>query len=186
MKKNFLSHSFRKINRMFISITIFMLIIYILKRIRWDIIISFEYIPTLKTLVNEIIINITQLVFYQNIVISISRVLTGYIIAVLLAIPLAILIVENKKIEFILVPITELVRPIPNVAWVPLTIVLFKTISGSIVFITFIGAFFPILINTIEGLRSVNSNYLKIAKSFEIEKVDTILKIKVPAAANNI
>ena len=61
-----------------------------------------------------------------------------------------------------------------------------KTVNGSILFITFIGAFFPLLINCIEGMEHININYIKIAKSFAVKGKEYILGVKLPAAAPNI
>lgn len=175
-----------KMQQVIISFSGFVGIIAFLKYINWDIGVCFSYVPGIHEIVKEFAENITQVNFYQNILVSIGRVYSGFLCATVFAIPLAILIVERQRARYVLYPIIEIIRPIPNVAWVPLSIVLFKTVGGSVLFITFVGAFFPILINSIEGLEHVNPNYLKIAKSFQASPSAYVLEVKLPAAASDI
>lgn len=175
-----------KILQIIISFSIFIGVIIFFKYINWDIGIRFSYIPDVRSIIIELIDIVTQADFYNNIIISIGRVYCGFLFAMIVAIPISVIIVENARIKYLLYPVIELIRPIPNVAWVPLSIILFKTVNGSVLFITFIGAFFPILINSIEGLEHINSNYIKIAKSFAVNGKEYILGVKLPAAAPNI
>ncbi|WP_294238937.1 ABC transporter permease [Pseudobutyrivibrio sp.] len=172
--------------RILISLITFYLGILILKAVNWSFIISFSYIPDGKSFLLQIYKMITDISFYHNILISVYRVFMGFSIAVLVSIPLAIIVTEFAVANYIVVPLIELFRPIPNAAWVPLSILIFTTTNNSVLFITFVGAFFPILINTTEGLKNVNANYIRIAKSFNVSKIRMICEVKLPAAAPNI
>ncbi len=86
---------------------------------------------------------------------SLLRVLGGYGIAALMGVSLGILIGSSRKVEDFLLPPLELLRPIPAVAWIPLAILMFPTAEAGMVYITFIGGFFPILISTIRGVESM-------------------------------
>lgn len=176
----------KKVLQVIVSFSIFLGIIAFLKYINWNIGICFSFVPGISEIISELFENIIQISFYKNMLVSIGRVYTGFLCATVFAIPLAILIVEKRKVRYLLYPIIEIIRPIPNVAWVPLSVVLFKTVGGSVLFITFIGAFFPVLINTIEGLEHVNTNYIKIAQSFQVSFAAFILEVKLPAASSNI
>lgn len=168
------------------SFTLIFGLIEILKRCNWSLVILFCYLPKFDELAERLCILLKSANLYSNILISITRVYCGFALAFFVALPLAILIVENKILNYLLFPFIELVRPIPNAAWVPLSVLIFKSVDGSVLFITFIGAFFPILINSIEGLENVDANYLRIAKSFHVSKLSYILDVKVPAAGANI
>lgn len=172
--------------RFTISLIIFFLVILTLKKIDWNIVIRFNYLPSFKGVIGGIIGYVNDKEFYFNIITSICRVYIGFGLAVILAIPLSILVILNNYVRNYIFPIFEIIRPIPNVAWVPLSIVLFKTINGSVLFITFVGAFFPVLINTIEGLDNINENYVKIALSFKVTKLTYIKDVMLPAALTNI
>lgn len=85
---------------------------------------------------------------------SIMRVLLGFFVAAGLGVVLGVLIGWFVVAEDLLLTPLELLRPIPAVAWIPLAILMFPTAESGMVFITFIGAFFPILISTIRGVES--------------------------------
>lgn len=186
LKNHMLHRLTGRIVQIIASLSLFIGVIIFFKYIKWDIGIRFSYVPDIYSIIIELISIVTQADFYRNIVISLSRVYCGFLFAMIVAIPISVMIVESTKIKYLLYPIIELIRPIPNVAWVPLSIILFKTVNGSILFITFIGAFFPILINSIEGMEHININYIKIAKSFAVKGKEYILGVKLPAAAPNI
>lgn len=85
---------------------------------------------------------------------SIMRVFWGYGFAAVLGVLLGVLIGWCAAVEDLLLPPLELLRPIPAVAWIPLAILMFPTSESGMIYITFIGAFFPILVSTIRGVES--------------------------------
>ena len=169
-----------------ISLSAAIIIIELMRISGWSIGISFSYLPRLADILKKCDVIFKTQDYYWNILISIIRVYSGFAIAFLIALPMAVLITECRWFNYIFFPLVEIVRPIPNAAWVPLSILLFKSIDGSVLFITFVGAFFPILINSIEGLSNVNPNYIKIAKSFKLKPISYICEVKIPAAGPNI
>jgi NitT/TauT family transport system permease protein len=96
---------------------------------------------------------------------SCRRVGIGFVIAALLAIPLGILVGYSSKVRNLLFPLIEVLRPVPPIAWIPLAILFFPSSESMVVFLTFLGAFFPIIYNTIAGFSSVKPMYLRGAKS---------------------
>ncbi|NJK61514.1 MAG: ABC transporter permease [Synechococcaceae cyanobacterium SM2_3_1] len=89
---------------------------------------------------------------------SLIRVLLGFGIAATLGVILGILIGSFQKVEDLMIPPLEILRPIPAVAWIPLAILMFPNAEAGMVFITFIGGFFPVLISTIRGVESMLSD----------------------------
>ena len=89
---------------------------------------------------------------------SIMRVLVGFALAACSGVLLGVLIGWFAAIEDLLLPPLELLRPIPAVAWIPLAILMFPNAESGMVFLTFVGAFFPILISTINGVESTLSD----------------------------
>ena len=123
---------------------------------------------------------------------SIQRVLIGYLIASALGIVLGIAVGWFEKVEDLLMPPLELLRPIPAVAWIPLAILMFPNAESGMVYITFIGAFFPILISTIRGVESTLSDTVLIrvgqclgAKSWHIFK-DIVVPGSLPSIASGL
>jgi NitT/TauT family transport system permease protein len=121
---------------------------------------------------------------------SIFRVLVGYLIASVLGIALGILVGWFKAIEDLAFLPLELLRPIPAVAWIPLAILMFPSAQAGMIYITFVGAFFPILISTIRGVKNTNPVYIRVgqclgAKQWHIFK-DIVVPGTLPSIANGL
>jgi len=123
---------------------------------------------------------------YINILFSLKNVILGFIIALICALCLAFILNEFKLLDRIIYPIVEILRPIPNAGWVPISIIVCSTVESSILFITFIGAFFPMFLNIYRGLKSVPINYLNISKLYRLDRKDKILKVLLPSILPNI
>lgn len=119
----------------------------------------------------------------DNAVLSIWRVLLGFGAAVLCAVPIGIIIGRYRTIEDLVNPIIQLLRPIPPLAWIPLALAWFKIGLFSIVFIIFIGSFFPILINSIDGVRRVNRTWIETARIYGAKGWKLLAYVILPAAA---
>jgi NitT/TauT family transport system permease protein len=119
----------------------------------------------------------------DNTLLSVWRVLLGFGLAVLCAVPIGIIIGRYRTIEELVNPIIQLLRPIPPLAWVPLALAWFKIGLLSIVFIIFIGSFFPILINSIDGVRRVNRTWIETAAIYGAKGWKLLAYVILPAAA---
>lgn len=115
---------------------------------------------------------------------SIVRVITGSVIAFGIAIPLGVIMGWFKRLEVFFEVIIELLRPIPPIAWIPISIILFGK-TGQI-FIVFVGAFFPALINTVHGVTHINKSMIELAKTFGAKQKQIITKIVIPASLPSI
>lgn len=101
--------------------------------------------------------------YYKSIGYSLYRVLVGFLIASSIAIPLGLLMGWNRICSDLTMPFFELLRPVPPVAWVPLSIIVFAQLEYSIVFITFTGAFFVVTLNARLGVESIDQSLFKAA-----------------------
>ena len=117
---------------------------------------------------------------------SISRVLLGYGIASVIGIALGILVGWFQKVEDLVFLPLELLRPIPAVAWIPLAILMFPTAEAGMIYITFIGAFFPILISTIRGVEGTDVVFLRVGQSLGAKQWHIFKDIVVPGALPSI
>lgn len=118
---------------------------------------------------------------YVNILMSLKNVLLGFSIAFLVAITFNFLLHEFKVLDKILYPIIEFLRPIPNAGWVPIAIIICPTIEQSILFITFVGSFFPMFLNVYRALDNIPVNYLNISKLYKLNRKDKYSKIIIPS-----
>ncbi len=118
--------------------------------------------------------------------ISFQRVAIGFVIAQLIGIPIGLAFGGNKTIRNLFYPVFELLRPIPPLAWVPVSILFWPTNESSIIFITFIGAFFVIVVNVFEGMTNIRKEHIWLAKSLGAKKINMFLKIIIPSVIPSI
>jgi NitT/TauT family transport system permease protein len=123
----------------------------------------------------------------EHIQMSLTRVIIGFSVAAATAIPLGIVIGRYHFANSILGPVVEAMRPIPPIAWIPLAILLFRTnMLGAQVFIIWVGAFFPILINTTTGVKRTEPVHIDAAKTFGASELQILSKIVVPSAGPEV
>ncbi len=119
----------------------------------------------------------------QHIGYSLWRVAAGFAAAALLGIVLGLLIGRLRAARDALLPPLEVLRPIPAVAWIPLSILMFPSSELSMIFITFVGALFPILLNTIHGAESVDPRLVAAARSLGTRPGRLFVQVVLPSAA---
>jgi len=118
---------------------------------------------------------------------SMFRVTLGFVIAAITAIPLGIAIGRYRLVDGILGPVVEAMRPIPPIAWIPISILMFQAnFLGSQVFIIWIGAFFPILINTTAGVKRTEPVHIDVAHTFGANERQILASIVIPSASPEI
>ncbi len=135
------------------------------------------------TFVTEFLFNPS---YWQAWWISFKRVFYGFALAQVLGIPLGLLLGTREKLSELLFPIFELLRPIPPLAWVPISILFWPTNEASIVFITFIGAFFVIVINVNDGVRTIRNEHIWLAQSLGARPRDIFRRIILPSVIPSI
>jgi len=123
---------------------------------------------------------------HNHMLYSLYRVALGYAIAALLAIPLGLLMGWSPGLLRMIRPLFELVRPIPPLAWIPIAILWFGIGIKSAAFIIFLGAFFPILLNTISGVLSIHPILIEAARTLHAKEKDIFLKVLLPGAVPSI
>ena len=130
--------------------------------------------------------------FFVNVVNSVRRILIGFFIAIAVAvaigigIPLGLLIGKYRFMRDLFMPAIEILRPIPAIAWVPMSIMLWPNNEASIVYITFIGAFFPILLNTVHGVHSMDGVLIRAGKCLGANEVRLFWNVILPGALPHI
>ena len=117
---------------------------------------------------------------------SIARVLMGYVLAALIAIPVGFVIGMSPMWQKALDPYIQVLKPISPLAWMPLALYVIKDSVTSSVFVIFICSIWPMLINTAFGVASVRRDYINVAKTLELSRVQTALTVILPAAAPTI
>jgi NitT/TauT family transport system permease protein len=121
-----------------------------------------------------------------NAMVSLGRVLIGFFVAALLAIPLGIAMARNGKAHDFFDSTIQVFRPIPPLAWVPLALAWFRIGLLSMVFIIAIGAFFPILLNTLDGVKSIKKTWIEAAQTLGAKERQVLVNVVLPGAAPTI
>jgi len=117
---------------------------------------------------------------------SLVRVFTGFAIALVIGVPLGIFIGYSKKLEAAVDPLVELIRPIPPLAWLPLAIIWFGIGLASQAYIIALGAFFPIVLNTVSGVKSVDPRLIEAARTLGAGPRTVLARVLVPGAMPSI
>jgi NitT/TauT family transport system permease protein len=117
---------------------------------------------------------------------TLTRVVLGLTVSALVAIPLGILIGWSETVEDLSSLLLGILRPIPPIAWIPFAILWFGVGLQSAVFIIFVGSVFPILINTMDGVKRVDKVLLESAYTLGADQPQTLRKVVVPAALPSI
>lgn len=113
---------------------------------------------------------------------SLFRIGVGFVIGAALALPLGLLMGARPRVFELFNPLLQVLRPIPPIAYVPLAILWFGLGNPPAFFLIFLGGFFPVLMNTIAGVRSVDAIYLRAARNLGAGEWTLFSRIMVPAA----
>lgn len=122
----------------------------------------------------------------KNLAVSSRRVLVGFCYGTAAGIVLGILMGQFEKVNKAFAVIVGVLRPIPMIGWTPLFILWMGLGESSKITIIAISAFWSVLVNTIDGIQSVDKRYLEVASMLEKGKFDNIIHIVLPTIAPNI
>jgi NitT/TauT family transport system permease protein len=123
---------------------------------------------------------------YVHLLASVSRVYGGFALALIVALPLGMLIGRVPLIRQTVDPTLQILRPVPVTAWLPLAMIIFGLGPRSAVFLVFLGAFYPILVNTIFGVRSVEPRLFEAASMLGCTGTAQFFRVVLPAALPSI
>jgi len=113
---------------------------------------------------------------------SMYRVVVGFLIGAGLALPLGLLMGSSNRIYAWLNPLMQVLRPIPPIAYIPLAILWFGLGNAPAFFLIALGAFFPVLMNTIAGVRQVDGIYIRAARNLGVNQRTMFVRVMLPAA----
>lgn len=117
---------------------------------------------------------------------SMSRVYGAFALAALVAIPLGLVIGKSAVIRRVVDPTLQMLRPVPVTAWLPLSMIFFGVGPNAAIFLVFLGAFFPIVINTTFGVKSVEVRLFEAAAMLGCSGAAMFRQVVLPAAMPSI
>ncbi len=123
---------------------------------------------------------------WEHISSSLFRVATGFGVAVLVAVPMGLWMGRVDAVYRTLNPIFQILRPISPIAWIPLAILWFGVGEVSPVFLIFIAAVFPMIVQTASGVHTIERRYLHAAQNFGVSRATLFRRVIVPAVLPEI
>ena len=136
--------------------------------------------PTLSSVAEAFYLDILNNTMTLSIGYSILHLLIGLIFAVLLGIPLGVLTGWSKRAEYIIDPVIQILRPIPPLAWIPIAIMMLGLTHQAAGFIIFIGAFFPVLVNTYSGVKGTDIRLIEMARTLGASNMQILTNVVLP------
>jgi nitrate/nitrite transport system permease protein len=117
-----------------------------------------------------------------NILNSLKRVAIGFGMAALVGIPLGFMIGRFAFLSRMVAPIISLLRPVSPLAWLPIGLLVFKAANPAAIWVIFISAIWPMVINTAVGVSKVPQDYMNVAKVLNLSEWKILTKILLPSA----
>lgn len=123
---------------------------------------------------------------FWHLMASLRRVLFGFLLAAIIALPVGFILGRSTTLRWAVDPVVQVLRPVSPLAWLPLGLALLKDAENTAVFVILLSALWPILINTIDAVRSVNPTYINLADTIGTSWWSRIIYIWLPASLPGI
>jgi NitT/TauT family transport system permease protein len=169
-----------------ISLLVVLLAWHLLTKYRVVFFVRFTNVPSPLAVYASFVKAIHDPHFLMHIALSCRRIFLGFSLAALIGVPLGLVMGRFKLVHEAIFPVAEVLRPIPAIAWVPMAIMLWPTNEQSIVFITFLGSFFPILVNTLHGMSLVDPVLVRAAQCLGARERAIFREVYFPSSLPHI
>ena len=169
-----------------LSLSTGLLLWHIATAINLELYVDFQNVPSPWKVLSAFYGHIQTEIFWTHIGVSMRRILISYSIATALGIGLGLIMGRSKFARAFIMPYIEVIRPIPAVAWIPLAILMWPTEESSIIYITFLGALFPIVLNTLHGVEQTPEVLVRAVQSLGASRWDVFRHVVIPAALPSI
>ncbi|MDP4145062.1 MAG: ABC transporter permease [Bacillota bacterium] len=143
-------------------------------------------LPSVEDVVRSFIEQLSSGQLLGDLSVSLIRVLKGYSIAIILGLSLGVFMGVSLRASKFFTIVFDGIRQVPPMAWIPLLILWFGIGETSKIVMIAKSAFFPILLNTINGIRNTPKGYLEVAKMYNIKKRDLFTRVYFPSAVPSI
>ncbi len=140
----------------------------------------FDTLPTVTEIVSSFTKRVAVQDYWLDLGQSLIRILTGFALAALVGVVTGILLGRSDAFANVFGPLTELARPIPAIAIVPVAILLFPSDEAGIVFITFLAAFFPIMVSTRHAVRALPTIWEESVRTLGGSRWDVLVRVVLP------
>ena len=169
-----------------VSLIVFLIVWHLLTKYHVVFFVRFTNVPSPLEVYASFAKAIHDPRFLMHIALSCRRILMGFSLAAVVGVPLGLVMGRYKLVHEVIFPVAEVLRPIPAIAWVPMAIMLWPTNEQSIVFITFLGSFFPILVNTLHGMSLVDPVLVRASQCLGARERSIFREVYFPASLPHI
>jgi NitT/TauT family transport system permease protein len=163
------------------SLALFLLCWHLLTKYRVTMHVRFVNVPSPEMVFDSLLRSLRNTRFLSHVYLSCQRIFIGFLIAACIAVPLGLVMGRFRLVREFVFPVSEVLRPIPAIAWVPMSIMLWPSNEESIIFITFLGSFFPILLNTLHGMVMVDPVLIRAAQCLGAREASIFREVYFPA-----
>ena len=149
-------------------------------------VITFRNIPAPTEVAQSALVLLQSPKLASHLRYSLMRIFSGFLLAALSGVTLGLIVGRSRAAADLLMPPLELLRPIPAVAWIPMAILMFPSSEVSMIFITFMGALFPILLSTVHGVVDIDDRLIASARSLGAGRAAILREVIIPGASPSI
>lgn len=167
--------------------------------IAWDLLVRNEVVGVLTPSPGKVLDRLREVLadpFYRDgvndvgigwqILASLRRVITGFTLAAVIAVPVGFAVGSSPTLSKAVDPFVQLLKPVSPLAWLPIGLALLRDSELTSIFVIFMSSLWPVLLNTILGVRSVPPQYLDLARTLEAPRRTVLRRILLPAALPNV
>lgn len=144
--------------------------------------VRFDTLPTVTQILHRLRVQVQTDTFWLDLGQSLIRILSGFGLAAVIGVATGVALGRSRWFADIFGPLTELARPIPAIAIVPVAILLFPTDEAGIVFITFLAAYFPIMVSTRHAVRALPTIWEESVRTLGGSRWDVLARVVLPGS----
>ncbi|WP_084512279.1 ABC transporter permease [Nocardia mikamii] len=144
--------------------------------------VRFDTLPTVTQIVHTLRLQLQTDTYWLDLGQSLIRILSGFGLAAVIGVATGVALGRSRWFADIFGPLTELARPIPAIAIVPVAILLFPTDEAGIVFITFLAAYFPIMVSTRHAVRALPTIWEESVRTLGGSRWDVLVRVVLPGS----
>ena len=123
---------------------------------------------------------------YEHVLVSLERILVGLLLALLIGVPLGLMIGSYRHLEAATTPAFQFLRMISPLSWMPVVVMLMGVGDQPIYFLLTFAAIWPILLNTIAGVRQLDPRWLQLSRSLSATRWETLCKVILPGVLGHV
>lgn len=133
-----------------------------------------------------LVTDVFRITIFKHIALSLNRMMIGYLLAIVIGNGFAILLSTSKYLAMAFKPLIAFLMSIPTITWVPVLLIITGISDKTIIIAIFLGSFFTVVYNTLDGLENVEKNLIRVGKMLEYGRLRILFRVLLPASFNHM